>query len=620
MEPASELDTSYPTNNGRSLPIEAGTLTQQTMLNLNDHFLGSTAHRPTAEMYAALEAAAVVLEDMANRTCQRSYFLSSLDPGVGKTSMVTKFTRCLLNSAEHCEVAMVICVARLSEIGKLVAEMGLPKSAYAAFTSDIDINRLGLGSDNTDQARVLFTTQQMVESRCDGKSFEATPEFHYRGMPRAVRVWDESLLPGETLTVTRQALMSTVSHLMKTKYATLAALLDDLQQNIKGVSNGSIVRIPEFGDMDNETGFQGLLEVLSGYPEDQRAVSSLRHLSGRNATVMNDGGENNTVLSYRDTLPEDFAPVLVLDASGRVRKTYPLWHSSNRKNLEILPSATKTYSNLTCHVWLASGGKSAFRDGLQRDQRIDAIASLIATKPEENWLVVHHKAEKSFDVEREITALLPEDHKGRVAFVPWGSHKATNDYVSFPNVVLAGTLFFPNSQYAALGRLSSALPDNEVLRKESLEAVVLGEHMDHILQAACRGAIRQSQGGDCPPSNLYIIASKKSGIEHALQEVFPGSKLREWFVGASVLKGKAAEVAEYVREWLTAHPFDLLPHSQVRDAVGGMDPKNFRSRIRRNPMFIDEMEEFGITETNRGRGKAGFVMAAADYGFLPIDA
>lgn len=571
-------------------------------------------------MYEALGSAALVLEHMADGTCPSNYFLSSLDPGVGKTSMVTQFTRNLLWSQKHKAVGMIICVARLSEIESLAAAMELDAQTYAAFTADERINQLGLGSARANDARILFTSQQMVDRRSEGRLFADISEFHYQGKPRSVRIWDESLLPGETLTVTRQALMSTVSHLMKTKYAALAALLDDLQQNIKGMPNGSIVRIPEIGDMDDEAGFQDHLKVLSGYPEDQRALSSLRHLSGRSATVMNDGGGNNTVLSYRDTLPEDFAPILVLDASGRVRKTYPLWHSSNRKNLKILPSATKTYSNLTCHVWPASGGKSAFKDVLQRDQRVNAIASLIATKPEENWLVVHHKVEKSFDVEKEVTALLPKDHKGGVAFVPWGSHKATNDYVSFPNVVLAGTLFFPNSQYAALGRLAAALPDNEVLRKESLETVTLGEHKDHILQAACRGAIRQSQDGDCPPSNLYIIASKKSGIEQALQEIFPECELRTWPVGNNALKGKAAEAVAYIKERMAECPWDLLSYTQVRDALGGMEARNFRSRVRRNPMFIDEMKALGIVEVNRGRGKAGFMTAAADFGFLPIDA
>jgi hypothetical protein len=48
------------------------------------------------------------------------------------------------------------------------------------------------------------------------------------------------------------------------------------------------------------------------------------------------------VLDYRETLPENLAPLVILDASGRVRTTYRQWRQ-NRGGLEWLATATKRY-------------------------------------------------------------------------------------------------------------------------------------------------------------------------------------------------------------------------------------------------------------------------------------
>jgi hypothetical protein len=48
---------------------------------------------------------------------------------------------------------------------------------------------------------VRFTTHAMVESRCKGWKFAEVGAFHYRGKPRSVRIWDEAILAGHTLTI-----------------------------------------------------------------------------------------------------------------------------------------------------------------------------------------------------------------------------------------------------------------------------------------------------------------------------------------------------------------------------------------------------------------------------------
>lgn len=595
------------------------TLAELTMADLRSYFLEATNHRPTEQMLDALGAAAKVLERMAEGDCSQSYFLSSLDPGVGKTSMIKMFIKSLVASPNHSDVGVLICVARLAEIKTLVQEMNLLNEDYAVFTANTEMNTRGLGKDCSGAARVLFTTQQMVESRSEScSSFGDLAEFRHNGKPRAVKIWDESLLPGQPIILGKPDVLKLAGGLLKAGFVELAGRAEDLSQSIRGTTNGSKVTVPDLSEfLHDEDRFETILDALEGKTEEIRAVKALRILSGRLTTLSNDGNGRYTVLTYRECLPPDFAPALILDASGRVRETYTMWNRSPRGNLERLPEAPKRYSNLTAHVWTTSGAKSTFRAPKRRDEMVDGIASLISTKPNDKWLVIHHKAEASFDIAKSVTALLPENLHSNVSFLPWGSHKATNDFVAVPNIILAGTLFLPSSQYEALGRLSLATPDRDRLDKDSYNALVLGEHMDQILQAACRGSIRQSRDGDCPPSNLYVIASKKSGIRDVLRHVFPGCKLKPWKAVPSVLKGKVKDATEFIKEELGQNSEQLLWFKSVMEAIGMKDTKNFRSRVRKNLEFIAEMEAAGIVEVSEGRGRSGFKTVEDAYGFSP---
>ena len=139
----------------------------------------------------------------------------------------------------------------------------------------------------------------------------------------------------------------------------------------------------------------------------------------------------NTLLDYRNHLPEDFYPVVIFDASGRVRQTYRNWQK-DRGNLVILATANKRYDNLNIHVWDRGGGKSAFRN--QSSDLIEGIAATINTKPEEEWLVIAHKEDEWRmlgqngipDLMKHLSDLV--DKPANVSSLTWGNEKATNDF------------------------------------------------------------------------------------------------------------------------------------------------------------------------------------------------
>src|SRR5215469_13494352 len=88
-----------------------GLLTTKTLALMADYFAEKN-HRPSWEMWTALADLVGTLEAMAKGEAQPKFYLSSLDPGVGKTTAVRFFLDVLLSKPHHQDVGVLLCVAR----------------------------------------------------------------------------------------------------------------------------------------------------------------------------------------------------------------------------------------------------------------------------------------------------------------------------------------------------------------------------------------------------------------------------------------------------------------------------------------------------------------------------
>jgi hypothetical protein len=317
-------------------------------------------------------------------------------------------------------------------------------------------------------------------------------------------------------------------------------------------------------------------------------------LSGKTVRITHDP-KGNTLLDYRNHLPADFFPVVILDASGRVRTTYEFWEK-HRRTLVKLATADKRYDNLRIHVWNRGGGKSAFRSN-SRDL-IEGIAATINTKPEEPWLVILHK-EDEWRIP-DLTKLIGDlvINRENVKYLTWGNEKATNEFSHIRNVILAGTLFYPKSVYEVRARASRGMGSEEDLDFESYKALEMGEHKNLILQAACRGSVRRCIGDQGDEMDLYLIASNKTGIPYVLTDIFPGAKLERWIPKDKPLCGKVGLAVEYIRQHFKnpSHWTKPLPFSQVQKAIGMKHRQNFNQDIRKHPDFCSALVKMQISE------------------------
>lgn len=570
-------------------------LAQRAFEELREDFV-RFGHYPNQAMFEALYAVLETLQRMADGTCPPSVYLSSLDPGVGKTQTLICFVKALLSSKEqrHQDVAVLLCVGRLEDVEKMVGAVGLNPEDFAVLTSDETLN--ALGRPDCQNARVLITTHSMIMRRTKGRTLGEVQELSYEGMRREVVVWDEAMLPGATLTLNRYEVSNLIQPVRKA-HSGIGEVIEGIFEELKVCEDGSLFQVPDLTSIGD--GLSALTGLLDGdLSEDRkRSLETLLTLSGRTVTVCRDGRSGNTILDYRETLPTDIGPALVLDASGRVRETYRLWEDQ-RGGLVRLPTATKGYRNLTINLWEAGGGKRSFQQN--GPDLLEGIAKTINGRKEEQWLVVHHKKSGGFDPVKGLTKLLncPEN----VQFVNWGSHDATNEYAHIQNVVLAGTLFYPGSYHHSLGRASAKRPSAAgPFTSSEASDVKTGEIAHVILQALCRGSVRHCREDQCAPCNAYIIGSKQSGIPGLLPEIFPGCVVAPWVPVTKEPTGRVAEALLYLQARFKADPTDFVPFKEMQTALGYRDASTFRKNIRKHRDFLEQIAAQDIVEDYQGR-------------------
>lgn len=371
-------------------------LADRTIVAVRKRFL-EYGHDPSVAHWGGLRDIARVYELMATGHCPQKLFISSLPPGMGKTTVAIEATKALWADERFKGQGVVYFLSRLEEIKTLVALMGLDKDDFATLTSDETVN--ALGNPVPEKARVLFTTQQRLEAYAkDGAAFAEMRGLRYNGKTRAIRVWDEAILPSMTLTLDKDGLFRLLRDLRRADKG-LADLVEEFAISLRG-AKGSTVEMP---DIDRHSHGLEDFRAIFDSPSDKDTAEALWYLSGRIVRIRRDNLSGATSLDYEDILPPDIAPMLILDASGGLRRTYGFW-KEHRQGLEPLRSPQKSYAGLTIHHWDKGSGKSAH--GLPKTVReiASAVASTIDQIPEnEGVLVIHHKARpRDLDIVVEI--------------------------------------------------------------------------------------------------------------------------------------------------------------------------------------------------------------------------
>ncbi|WP_223639736.1 hypothetical protein [Rhodobacter sp. TJ_12] len=548
---------------------------------------------PTTQQLTALQALLSTLSALAQGRCSPELVVCDLAPGMGKTTALALFLRHLARAADHDEVGVLVCLPFLDEIERLVTETGLGEGEIAVMWSDPD--RALPTSTPPDQAQILIITPQMLMRRCGTGLLAECRDFHFLGQPRQLRVWDETMDPAQVVTLSTDDLGGLLAPI-RSLNTDLADTLAKIQLQLATAKPHQLVQLPEI---------PASLRVSVSQVDDgvQDPLARLYALSGKVVKICNGSGKLRMALDIRDSLPADFAPALVLDASASVRGTWALWRQQPG-GPRLLPGARKDYGALTIHLMERGAGKQSWQKDGERLAR--EVAAVIDSKPDQRFLVVHHLAPGGVQPVKLIKRFITTD-PSRVSFLHWGRHMATNAFRDVENVILAGVMRLPESQHIGLAHASLGLPITAELPADAVAQIEVGEFAHAVLQAAGRGRVRGCKEGRCPSCDLYIIAPGKK-TKALLQATFPGARVKPWKQQNKPLKGRQQkELIALIDASRHQDPTAPIFFADLMAGLGIADRANF-NRLCRHPDVAAELARRNLqrVQIHASRGADAF--------------
>lgn len=516
------------------------------------------------------------------------YHLASFDPGTGKTAALCEFLKAWKSQGFRPTQGALIVLSTRKEIEDCIARSSLDPADFAILVAKgHQMNEEG--RPNRDRAPVLFTTQEKLRRLCDGMSFADVEHLHFLGQPRRLRVWDEAFLPAPGETFRKDTILSPLEDLRPVSPPD-AASLDALGDSLSADSVGRVVQVPE--------ALKSACTTLSGLPGHggRERWRPLRALAGQEALVVHGGGNGLYLAGAGNAIPADFAPALILDASGRVRETYKAMDANGI--LRRLPSVPRDYSPLRIHHWDRAASRSTLANGKARSEVLQAAAEIInGTSGEEPWLVIHPKlrASDGYDIFGELAALV--DGPERLTSLHWGDHHGTNDHRHLSRVMVLGLWHFRRPAYAALHAASGA-PLDLAGDRATLDVVEAGEHRHNLLQAICRASVRQGDEETCGACEVHLVGRLGADGDELLRETFPGVVIERWTPASGGVSGSVARLILELEKAFAVPGVVKVQKAAVRAALGYKSTQALAKVIQREE-FRDWADRRGLVVTTR---------------------
>jgi hypothetical protein len=335
------------------------------------------------------------------------------------------------------------------------------------------------------------------------------------------------------------------------------------------------------------------------FPERQAgSVRALWSLQDRLCPVRRN--KSMAVLDYKDQIPDDLAPMLVLDASGRHRRTYPHWQRYSGR-VRFLSSPQKNYVGATWHHWDHPAGRGQWHPKSDKWKAlIDAVVAELEKIPADAGVLLFHYLQdaNTIDIPSAIRARLP----GRkLDFRNWGRQSATNDFRDDRYVFLLGVMQPPPSLVEAIGRSVQGKWAEDDFSQTAHDDIRVGEAAHAIYQAANRGAMRVSRGKGVPEGlHLYTVFSSKGSMPippTLVADIFPGIAAEPWRPLGVKLTGKVALLAKHIASRLDGQRSVTIAKAELKTATG---LGKHLSRSLGHPALADWLAHQGLTMTTGG--------------------
>jgi hypothetical protein len=543
-------------------------------------------HRPSDTQWAAIRDLLDHLQAAASGDLGRAVYLSAIPAGTGKSQSIAAFASSLLDDADHGSVGMLITVNRRTEAADMADQLSAFRNRLCVITADGTINAKG-GHDVADEAQVCICTQAALKRTTKTlaeASFDAAARFHYRGARRAIVCWDEAFAFNRPVVLDADT-VSGLARAMRAQSVEAATILKRWSADVDELTG--LCTVPDFETLGVD--FQRLEEAVGDRDELVAQVKALAVISG-DAGFISRQGNASAVITHFPEIPHSLMPVIVTDASARVNASYA--QMAQKVPIRWLKDAPKTYRNFTIRIVNTAASRSVYRDTRTPRGRnlLDMAARYIASVPNtEEVLVIGYKGRFGMkgvvenDLEQALRSRLRPEDRGRLRWLTWGRHTATNNHKHVRHVLLLGLNFVPR----AAGHATSGAALNLDLRahhptEDQIKAVQDGMLMDATLQALLRGNARIGVDGDCGVMEAVIPQTRQTGLSYRqYRTMFPEVNV----VADTVLlppvplKGRLKDLAEIVFRRLEAGE-TVLTNPSLYDELGMQRP-NFAALIKK---------------------------------------
>ncbi|MCS6319982.1 MAG: hypothetical protein H8K05_19875 [Nitrospira sp.] len=542
----------------------------------------------------ALFALVEAMTAMANGTMKGRYAFG-LPTGMGKTRAIIAWVSALhalgLDKTYSIAVAAskveALCQMKrdlISEgvpaerIGLLHSYRWNPNSSNGPMVDD------GYASEPSTEANDERPIMLITHSRIRGGNL--TRFNAYRGKPRHLLIWDESLIVSDSSFIVTRLLAGSIGFLERAygeeaQYTEFIAYLNACAEAI----TATLIRLKEVASTELEgvirlpaCNLEKLAEfkaILADLQAPQEPLITLLDLIPYPLRVVATG--QGGVVSYRVSVPSEIQNILVLDASQPIRKLVHL-DSTIKDAEQCFPSIQrlkmplanlKRFDQVTLYQMHSGGGRSTLqKDFAQRYRQDRKIAQEIidvvrAIPADEGVLIFTYKSHTTGgphyrnillkDLEAagiDISARL-QSGESRLNIVTWGMETSLNNYAYCSHVILAGVL-----QRNPVDIAGAYLGQTDNLRAKVSAGIVkdilLSEAVHVIYQALSRGTCRVVANGVAKPMTGYLI-HRDDAIQEELEKVMPGVGWESWKaryieVKPGTINALVGEVSTYLQQ------------------------------------------------------------------------
>ncbi|MGD9713778.1 MAG: hypothetical protein AB7V46_17210 [Thermomicrobiales bacterium] len=501
-----------------------------------------------------------------------------LPTGMGKTSTVVHWCATLAKLGDT-GVSVAVSASKVEALCDLKRDMinaGVPEDSIGLLYSP-DKRQAFPVTDDNDQRPIMLVAHNRIRM-ADGHAAFMT----FKGKPRNLLIWDESLIASEAACFDLDALDKAVGLVKgawrrvpggKVAGERLDACLVAIDEAIKDASEtkASILELPELTDRElddtramvpDDDAAKPVADLLSVYREDLRVFPK---------------GQGSGVVWYRMAVPKEITNVVVLDASYVIRE---LCHADKSiKDAQTMPEIEaigrpladlKRHDNVIVHQLFAGGGRSTMFDDFKKwsEQRaVKEVVDVVKGIPEDEAVLIFVFKQRSTNdanytgtVYKALTKAGIDTHaklgngKDRINVATYGQETSLNRWAHCQNVILCGLL-----QRSRLDLAGSYIGqcDNikQPLQEDTIGDLARSEAAHVAYQALSRGCCRVMDNGQAKPMKAWFI-HRDYAIRSLLNVAMPGIRWETWESNhlttsdgkqPGVIASTAVKIAEYLK-------------------------------------------------------------------------